>query len=189
MRKVIVFNLVTLDGFFEGPNHDITWHVVDEEFNEFSITQLNQVDTILFGRVTYEMMASYWPTPEAIHDDPAVAELMNKTSKVVFSNTLNKVEWQNTRLIKGDAMQEIAKLKRLPGKDLIIFGSGNLTSSLTNSGLIDEYNLIVIPVILGKGTPLFKGIDHQVKFAHFKTKTFLNGNVLLCYRPIREGVN
>ena len=187
MRKLIVFNAITLDGYFEGLNHDISWHAVDEEFNDFSIAQLHAVDTILFGRVTYEMMASYWPTPEALRDDQEVAVLMNSTPKIVFSKTLDKAEWENTRLVTGDAAEEITRLKREPGKDLIIFGSGKLTSGLTNQGLIDEYGIIVMPVILGKGTLLFKDVDHQVKLELIKSKTFRNGNVMVVYRPLREG--
>jgi dihydrofolate reductase len=184
MRKLTVFNLITLDGYFEGLNHDISWHMVDEEFNELSITQLNAVDTILFGRVTYEMMASYWPSPEAVRDDPVVAGLMTNTPKIVFSRTLKNAEWQNTRLVNGDAAPEIIKLKQQPGKDLIIFGSGKLTASLTNSGLIDEYGIIVCPVILGEGTPLFKGVVQRSKMDLVGTKTFGNGNVMLTYHPI-----
>ena len=187
MRKLIVFNAITLDGYFEGLNHDISWHVVDEEFNDFSIAQLHEVDTILFGRVTYEMMASYWPTQEALRDDQEVAGIMNSRSKIVFSKTLDKAEWENTRLVREDAAEEIMRLKREPGKDLIIFGSGKLTSSLTNLGLIDEYRIIVMPVILGKGTLLFKDVDHQVKLELVKSRTFQNGNVMVVYRPRTEG--
>ena len=103
MKKLIVFNLLTLDGFFEGPNREIDWHNVDEEFNEFAIQQLQTADAILFGRVTYQMMASFWPTSEARRDDPVVAGLMNNIPKYVFSNTLNSVDWQNTTLINGEA--------------------------------------------------------------------------------------
>jgi dihydrofolate reductase len=186
MRKMSVFNMITLDGFFEGLNHDISWHNVDDEFNDLSIPQLQAVDTIVFGRVTYEMMASYWPTEGALQDDPVVARLMTTTPKLVFSNTLKKVEWQNTRLVNGDAAAEIIKLKQLPGKNMIIFGSGKLTASLTNAGLIDEFRIIVAPVILGNGTSLFKGVDHLSKLELVSSRTFGNGNVLLTYRPGRE---
>src|SRR5512141_851647 len=108
MRKVLFFMMVTLDGFFEGRDHDINWHNVDEEFNDFAIAQLNEVDTLLFGRRTYEMMASYWPTEGAKKDDPIVAEKMNSLPKIVFSNTLSAVEWENTRLVKESFAQEIS---------------------------------------------------------------------------------
>jgi dihydrofolate reductase len=100
MRKVIVFNMVSLDGYFEGTNRDINWHVVDDEFNEFALDQLNTLDVLLFGRVTYGLMASYWPTSEALTNDPIIAGKMNTTPKIVFSKTLEKAEWNNTRLIK-----------------------------------------------------------------------------------------
>lgn len=117
MRTLSVFNLITLDGYFEGPHQDISWHNVDEEFNEFTIAQLDTFGTILFGRITYQGMASYWPTPQAISDDPLVARKMNEISKVVFSKTLDKAEWQNTRLVNGDLVTEIRNLKQQPGKD------------------------------------------------------------------------
>jgi dihydrofolate reductase len=184
MRKLIMFNLITLDGFFEGLNREIDWHSVDEEFNDYSIQQLNQVDTILFGRVTYQMMASYWPTKEAIRDDPIVAGLMNNSPKIVFSNIMQSADWQNTSLIRGDAVEAILKLKQLPGKDLVIFGSGKLTSSLASIGLIDEYRLIVNPIILGGGNPLFRELKGRLHLKLINSKVFKNGNVLLCYQPV-----
>jgi len=185
MRKVILFNLVTLDGFFEGPNGEIDWHNVDEEFNEFAVHQVNTADGLIFGRVTYELMASYWPTPAAQADDPIVAEKMNTMPKIVFSRTLNTVEWNNTRLVKGDAAEEISKIKQQPGRDLLIFGSADLASTLTNLGLIDEYRIMVNPVVLGKGNPLFKDIEEKLNLSLLKTKTFGNGNVLLYYQPAK----
>ena len=127
MRKLFTFNMVTLDGFFEGPNGEIDWHNADnQEFNDFAIEQMSSIDTILFGRRTYQMMASYWPTEIAVQSDPIVADLMNRFSKVVFSRTLETVDWNNTRLIHENAGQEIRTMKRQPGKDLAIFGSAEL---------------------------------------------------------------
>lgn len=186
MRKLIVFNLITIDGFFEGPNREIDWHHVDEEFNDFSIEQLHATDDILFGRVTYQMMAGYWPTPETMRDDPIVAGLMNSIPKIVFSNSLQKAEWQNTTLIKGNAADAITKLKQLPGKEMYIFGSGNLVSSLAPQGLIDEYRLLVNPIVLGSGNPLFTHQKARMQLKLLKTKTFGNGNVLLCYQPVER---
>ena len=184
MRKLLFFMLVSLDGYFEAPNGDISWHNVDEEFNEFAIAQLDSVDTLLFGRVTYQGMASYWPTAIATENDPAVAGKMNAIPKIVFSRTLYNAEWNNTRLVKDNIAEEISKLKQQPGKDLIIFGSSNLAASFAEMGLIDEYRIMVSPVILGEGTPLFKGIHQQLKLKLFKTRTFGNGNVLHYYRPV-----
>ena len=175
--------MVTLDGFFEGPNQDISWHSVDDEFNEFAIEQLGTVGVLLFGRVTYQMMASYWPTPAAIADDPIVADLMNRLPKVVFSTTLEKAEWNNARVIKDHIAEEIRKLKQQPGKDLALFGSANLMSTLMQLDLLDEHRIMVSPVVLGNGNPLFKRAENKLNLKLVKTRTFGNGNVLLCYRP------
>lgn len=184
MRKVLIFMMVTLDGFFEGPNGEIDWHNVDDEFNDFAIGQIHSVDTLVFGRRTYEMMASYWPTSAARTNDPIVAGLMNQTPKIVFSNTLSKVEWENTRLVKGDIARELARIKDQPGKDLIIFGSSNLAVTLARQGLIDEFRIMVNPVLLGGGHSLFEGL--KLDLALMKTRSFTNGNVLLYYQPANK---
>ncbi len=189
MRKVFMFNLVTLDGFFEGPNRDISWHNVtsgsgmDEEFNGYAVDMLNSVDTLLFGRVTYELMASYWPTPDAMKNDPIVAERMNSLPKIVFSRTLDKVEWNHTRLVKDNIEEEIKNMKKQPGKDMALLGSGSIMSRFAQRGLIDEYRIMVNPVVLGAGTPLFKGIKDRLHLKLLKTRTFRSGNVLLYYQP------
>ena len=186
MRKLFSFNMVTLDGFFEGPNREIDWHNVDTEdgeFNEFAVEQLNAMDTLLFGRVTYQLMASYWPTPTALEGDPIVAELMNRLPKVVVSRTLDKVEWNNTRLVKDHVAEEILKLKQQPGKDIALFGSANLMSTLMQLDLIDEHRIMVNPVLLGDGNPLFKKAKDRQSLKLIRTRTIRSGNVLLCYRP------
>ena len=183
MRKIIFFMLTSLDGYFEGTGRDISWHNVDEEFNEFAIEQLNTVDTLLFGRVTYEMMASYWPTPAAKTNDPVVAEKMNTTPKLVFSKTLEKGEWQNTRLIKDNFVEEMQKLKKQSGKDMIILGSSDLAVTFIEHGLIDEFRVMVNPLVLGDGKSLFKGIKGKLDLKLIKTRAFKNGNVLLYYEP------
>ena len=182
----MVFMMTTTDGFFAGSEGDIDWHVVDEEFNEFAIEQLNSVDALLFGRVTFQGMVSYWTTPTAIENDPIVAGKMNALPKFVFSRTLEKAEWQNTKLVKENIAEEIAKLKQQPGKDLIIFGSSNLSASLLNLGLIDELRIMVNPVVLGNGKPVFEGIHDKLPLKLFKTQTFRSGNVLLYYQPNRQ---
>jgi len=186
MRKVFLFNMTTLDGFFEGSNQDISWHNVDAEFNEFAIDQLKQVDTLLFGRVTYQGMASYWPTELAIGDDPVVAGLMNSLPKIVFSRTLQEAEWSNTRLVNSNVAEEVSKLKQQPGKEIAIFGSSDLAVTLAENGLIDEYRIIINPVFLGKGTPLLKGITDKLNLQLLKSRTFKSGNVLLYYAPEKE---
>jgi dihydrofolate reductase len=183
MRKVLLFDMVTLDGFFEGPNHEIDWHTVDDEFNEFAQAQLDSVDVLLFGRVTYEMMAAYWPTPAGAASDPITADKMNRTAKIVFSKTLSSAAWQNTRLVRGNILEEITKLKKEPGKDLIVFGSSNLSVSLIQHGLIDEFRIMINPVLLGSGKSLFYGILERQPLKLLKTRVFHSGNVLLYYQP------
>jgi len=187
MRKVVLFNMVTLDGFFAGPEGEIDWHNVDQEFNEFAIEQLNTAGGLIFGRLTYQLMASYWPTPAAKTDDPIVAEKMNQLPKYVFSKTLNAVDWENTRLIHGDAATELPKLNDQVGGDLFIFGSANLASSLIRQGLIDEFRVMVNPLVLGSGRPLFENLDQRVRLNLLKTKTFSSGNVLLYYASSNSG--
>ena len=186
MRKVIFFMLTSLDGFFEGPDKNINWHNINEEFNQFAIAQLNTVDTLLFGRVTYEGMASYWPTPTAVENDPVVAGKMNSYPKIVFSMTLSSVQWENTRLIKENFVEEVLKLKKQPGKDLIIFGSSDLAVTFIEHGLIDEYRIMVNPVVLGGGKSLFKGLRNKLQLKLLKTKTFNSGNILLYYESAKK---
>jgi len=175
--------MVTLDGFFAGPNGEIDWHLVGEEFNEFAIEQLNSLDTLLFGRVTYQLMADYWPTPLAVKDDPIVAGKMNSLAKIVFSRTLTKVDWNNTRLFKNIDAEEIMKMKQQPGKDMAIFGSGSLVSNFSQTGLIDEYRIFINPVVLGSGKPLFQNMQEKLNLKLLRTRTFKTGLVLLCYTP------
>lgn len=186
MRKVIVSNLVTLDGFFEGPNKELDWFVVEEEFFDFARNQLLEVDTILFGRVTYEMMAAYWPN--TTDNDPVITDKMNNLQKIVFSKTLSAVDpivigWNNSVLIKEDIAEEIKWLKQQPGKDMVIFGSGEIVSSLMQQGLIDEYRIILNPVILGNGNFLFKGLQDKLDLKLIKAKMLGSGVVILYYEP------
>ncbi len=187
MGKVFLFMMVTLDGFFEGPDHDISWHNVDEEFNEFAIQQLDEMDTLLFGRVTYEGMASFWPTQFAIETDPAVAGKMNSVPKIVFSRTLDRADWNNSRLVKEHVAEEVSKLKQEARGDLAIFGSSDLAVSLLQMGLVDELRIMVNPVVLGSGKRLFDGIGDKLKLKLLKTREFRSGNVLLYYQPVYEG--
>ena len=183
MRKVILFNLTSLDGYFEGPDRDINWHNVDEEFNEFAIQQTGEFGALLFGRVTYELMASYWPTEAAKRDDPLIAELMNSLPKIVFSRTLQKVEWENTKLVKRNFIEIVSELKNEDGKDVAILGSSDLAVTLMEHGLIDEFRVMINPVVLGNGKPLFQGIKSKLDLRLIKTRTFKSGNILLYYEP------
>lgn len=186
MSKVIFFMLTSLDGYFEGPGRDINWHKVDDEFNQFAIQQTGEFGALVFGRVTYELMTTYWPTEAAKRDDPIIAGLMNTLPKIVFSRTLKKVEWENTKLVKDNLVEEITNLKRQPGKDISIFGSSDLAVACIEQGLIDEFRIMVNPIILGDGKPLFKGIKDKLNLKLIKTKTFKSGNVLLCYEPAEK---
>lgn len=181
MRKLFLFMMVSLDGYFEGENHDLSWHNVDSEFVEFAIEQTSSVDAILFGRRTYEMMASFWPSEQTMQTDPGTAKLMNETPKIVFSRTLTQVDWQNSRLATKSVQAEVAELKQQPGKDIAVYGSNNLCLSLMDAGLLDELRIMVNPVAIGRGTPLFAGLDSKLTCRLEKTRTFKNGNVLLTY--------
>ena len=182
MRKLILFNMVTADGYFEGMHEDISWHKVDEEVNEFITAQLRTTDTLLFGRKTYMVMENFWPREEAFKEDPAVAEMMGDYLKIIFSTTMQKTGWKNTRLVNRNAVEEVEKLKKETGKDLFIFGSAELSNLLIQHRLIDEFRLMINPVILGNGRPLFK--HRYVNLQLLKARVFGNGNVLLCYIPI-----
>jgi dihydrofolate reductase len=187
MRKVIVSEMVTLDGFFARLDGNIDWHVVDDEFNTFARQQLDEMDTLLFGRVTYEGMASYWPTEAAMADDAEIANAMNRLPKIVFSRTLTTVDWSNSRLARDDLAEEITRLKEQPGKDMALFGSGEIVSGLTRHGLIDEYRLFVCPVVLGSGKSLFAGLNDALTLELLKAQPFTSGVVLLYYRPASDG--
>jgi dihydrofolate reductase len=184
MRKIFNFMMMTADGYYEGPDQEFDWPNVDDEFNEFAVEQLGEVDTLLFGRRTYETMAAYWPTPEAEQTDPMVAGRMNSIAKLVVSRTLDKVEWANSRLITGDVARELTRFKQLHGRDIVIFGSSDLTVNLLKMGLIDELRIIVNPVILGAGKSVFRTADERIGLEHLKTRTFKSGNVLIYYRPV-----
>jgi dihydrofolate reductase len=189
MRRLMVFNQVTLDGYFAGPNGDLSWaHSApdDAEWNAFVEENATAGGVLVFGRITYEMMASYWPTPDAIKSDPVVAKGMNSLPKVVFSRTLAKVSWNNTKLVRGELAAEVRKMKQEPGKDMVILGSGTIVSQLAQEGLIDEYQIIVNPVVLGKGRTMFDGIKNKLALKLTETRTFGNGNVLLSSEPTRE---
>jgi len=186
MRKLALFNFVTLNGYYKGTKGDISWHRHGAEENEYAAEGLKSGSTLLFGRVTYEMMASYWPTPIAIKDDPIVAEGMNRADKIVFSRTLKKAEWSNTRLVKDNIVEEIKKMKRMPGKDMTLLGSGSILTQFAEQGLIDEYQIMVDPVVLGDGTPIMKGIKHKLDLKLTGTRTFKSGVVLLCYQPVAK---
>jgi len=182
MRKVIAVEFVTLDGFISGPNGELDWFVHDDP--EIPGGQLDSVDTFLFGRRTYELMVSHWPT--ATDDNPVIIAKMNNTPKIVFSKTLNKVEWgrwNNAKLVKENVVETVNQMKKQPGKDMVILGSGTLVSSFLKLGLIDEYQILLHPIVLGRGKPLFRDLSERQKLELIGTKTFKSGVVGLYYRP------
>jgi dihydrofolate reductase len=186
MRNVVLSMQVSLDGFIARPKGELDWHLVDGEVNEYAKDLLNSFDTLVFGRVTYELMASYWPT--AITNDPAeaqIAERLNTLPKVVFSRTLKKVEWRNSRLAQGGIVEEILKMKEQPGKDIGIGGT-SIVTVLAPLGLIDEYRILLVPVVLGSGKPLFNDIKDRIELKLRTTKTFGSGLVLLDYQPCKR---
>jgi len=185
MRKVIAFEAVSLDGYFADVNSDMSWaHKQDPEWTAFAGSNASGGGALLFGRVTYELMAGFWPTPAALEMDPVVAEAMNNLPKVVFSRTLDKAPWKNTTLVKGDIVAAVRKLKNEPGPGMAILGSGSIVSQLAQAGLIDEFQIVVNPIVLGRGKTLFDGVNEKLPLKLIKTRAFRNGNVVLYYEPM-----
>ncbi len=184
MQRLSAFSMVTLDGFFAGADGDLSWaHRSDPEWNTFVAGNASGGGTLLFGRKTYELMIQYWPTPMAMRNEPVVAERMNALPKVVFSKTLGEATWSNTRVVKSDLAAEVRRMKKENGRGMAILGSGSIVSQLAREGLIDEYQIVVYPVVLGQGKLLFDGVSKRLPLKLTKTRAFANGNVLLCYEP------
>ncbi len=181
MRKVIVSMNVTLDGFLSDPHGGLDWHFSfwNEEMSACATEQLSNMDTIMIGRVTYETMAGYWPTAPR----GCLTDLMNNHSKVVVSRTLPVAGWTNTRVVKS-AGAEISSLQSCKGKDIIVYGSSTLVSTLMQLGLIDEYRIWVHPVVIGSGVSLFGDQAKQMNLRLLRSKTFGTGVILLYYQPL-----
>jgi dihydrofolate reductase len=178
VRRVIVSNVATLDGFFETLDKKLDWVVTDAEFFDYAKAMLRAADTLLFGRATYEHMASYWPTAPV----DEIADQMNSLPKLVFSRKLHKVEWNNSRLAEGNPPEEVSKLKKQAGKDIVVLGSATVASSLLQAGMVDEYRVILQPVLIGKGNSLFKDITERVQLKLISARSFGSGVVLLSYQ-------
>jgi dihydrofolate reductase len=183
MRKILLFMNVSLDGFFEGPGHDISW--ARSDFEAFSAEQSLDVDMLLFGHRTYEMM-KFWSTPQAEEMMPAIAKFMNEKHKVVASHTSFEPGWRNVTVIHDNVAGEIRKLKQQPGKVIMMFGSNELCVSLMEEGLVDEFQILVNPVALGKGTSLFTGLAKKAELTLTETRTFKSGVVMLTYAPAKN---
>ncbi|NIJ54220.1 dihydrofolate reductase family protein [Dyadobacter arcticus] len=185
MGTLSAFNFLTLNGFYKGADGDISWHRHGGEESSFASDKMESRTSILiFGRTTYDQMASWWPSPMALESMPEVAKGMNESSKIVFSTTLESVDWENTRLIKGDLIEEIKKLKADPNVQMTILGSGSIVAQLADAGLIDHFGIMIDPVAIGEGTPLFTGIKSKLDLNLVDTKTFDSGVVLLNYVPM-----
>jgi dihydrofolate reductase len=192
MRKLLVTMWVTLDGFIAGPNGEMDWvtRLYDAEMGQYEDAVVSAADTLLLGRVTYESFAGSWPN---VPDNPIVSEgereyarKLNAMRKVVFSKSLDSVDWNNSTLANEIVPEEIEKLKQEPGRDMIIYGSASVVQELTNLGLIDEYQILVHPVVLGSGKPLFSGIHDTVNLNLMEAKQLPSGVTLLRYELVKH---
>jgi dihydrofolate reductase len=184
MPRLNMFNSVSLDGYFTDANNDMSWAHAgsdDPEVREFTAGNAKGTGALVFGRITYEMMASFWPTPQAAQMMPEVAAGMNRSKKYVFSRSLQKADWANTTVLHGDPVAEVARLKREDGPQLTLLGSGSIVKQLTAAGLVDDYQLMLCPVILGGGRTLFAGTTGRPMLKLANSRTFKNGRVFLHY--------
>jgi len=190
MRKLIVSMNLSLDGFMSGPRDELDWHVESwsEEMAEKLLELLNETDTLIFGRVTYEAMSNYWTfrplEQEFPSQDQAIADQMNRHEKIVFTRKLTQISCKNTRMFNGDVTEEITRLRNSYGKNILIFGSGKLVSSCISLGLVDEYRLWIHPVLLGKGNPLFNNLKESIKLKLTDACMLNPGIALMQYRPL-----
>lgn len=184
MRTLTVFDNLSLDGYFTDAHGDMSWaHTQDAEWLDFTNSNAQGDSALAFGRVTYEQMAGFWPTPAALKMMPEVARKMNEAEKVVFSRQLKEPSWQNTRALNGDLAAEVRKLKKSKGPDVVLMGSGSIVSQLTAAGLVDEYQLAVHPLVLGQGRTLFETVKTPVRLELKQSRAFKNGNLVLWYQP------
>jgi dihydrofolate reductase len=188
IQRLIAFNSISLDGYFVDRNDDMSWAKPgndDAEFKAFMEGNASSDSYLLFGRKTYEMMESFWTSSFAAENFPVVTGRMNKASKIVFSRTLSQATWNNTRLVKTDLVGEIKRMKAEPGEGIAILGSGSIIAQLAQEGLIDEYQVVVVPIVLGNGRTMFEGVTDKRNLKLIKNRVFNNGNVLLCYEPVK----
>jgi dihydrofolate reductase len=185
MPKLVVYNSVSLDGYFTDTHGDMSWaHKRDPEWQAFvSENASGGGGQLLFGRVTYDLMASFWPTPLAAQSNPIVVERMNNMPKFVFSTTLDKASWNNTTLLKGDLPAQVRRLKRQPGPNIVVMGSGSIVAQLAAAGLVDEYQIVLNPLVVGDGRTLFEGVKKKLPMKLARSRAFGNGNVVLFYEP------
>jgi dihydrofolate reductase len=181
MKKVIFQMSVSVDGYVEGPNQEIDWHNVDDEFNAYAAETLKKSETLIMGRKTYELMVSYWPS--ATDNDPDVTREMNDTPKLVFSRTLKSLAWKTARLASGSIAEEVGRLKNAPGDGLIWVGGSELASAFLELGLLDEIRIIRTPMLLGAGHSVFGDIKRRHRLKFVSSRPFASGNLLVTYEP------
>lgn len=181
MKKVIFQMSISLDGYVEGPNREIDWHIVDDEFNSYAVETLTAAEVLIMGRKTYELMAAFWPAEKGDHS--GVTAKMNSTPKLVFSRTLKHVDWQNSRLATGSIADEVARLKQAPGDGLLWVGGSDLAASFLEQGLVDEIRVIVTPILLGAGKSVLGAITRRHRLKLLGTRSFSSGSHVLTYEP------
>lgn len=187
MARMAAFLMVSLDGYYDADKvWELDWHNVDQEFNEFAIKQLDASDCLVFGRATYQGMAAYWPSPDAIASDPQVAPRMNGAEKIVVSHSLAEPApaWSNTRLVNDNVTDQLSKIKQEKHRDILVLGSGELTRSLASNGLLDELRIMINPLLLGSGKALFQG-GPRTALKLRDSHRFQSGNILLTYDLVR----
>ncbi len=184
VRKIFLFQNISVDGCFEAPGHDISgFNTRDDHFDSFSPTAGSRVDAILFGHRTYDLMKSFWSTRQAAQMLPDIARFMNESQKYVASRSPFDPGWQKVTVLSGDISQAVRSLKEQPGKDIILFGSNTLCVSLLEAGLLDEVQLLVNPFVMGSGSPLFQGLHSSLALRLVDTHAYPSGKVLLTYQP------
>jgi dihydrofolate reductase len=183
MATLSIFNFLSANGFFKGPNDDISWHFHGEEEGKFSDENSQGGNILLFGRKTFQMMESFWPTDQAKTMYPVTANGMNSAEKIVFSKTLSEVKWNNSRIIKDNLVEEVKKLKE--GKtNITILGSGSVITQLADHNLIDEYSLMIDPILIGNGTSFVQNLQNNLKLKFKDSHSFKSGTVVLNYLKI-----
>lgn len=183
MRKLVIHMMTTADGYFEGPGHEIDWHDMGADLSDYETELFSEIGILVFGRVTYQLMAGYWGSPEVVNSNTMVSRKMNELPKIVFSATLREVTWTNSALAKGSLREEIIRLKEQQGGDIAVFGSSNLCESLLREGLVDELRLLISPILLGSGHSLFQNLGARIPLKLVRSRLFGSTNMLLCYEP------
>jgi dihydrofolate reductase len=192
MRRLLVFENLSVDGYFTDANNDMSVlknPVDDPEFDAFVAKNASGDGVMLFGRVTYEMMANFWPSPMAAQMLPEVAKGMNARPKIVFSRTLREATWNNTTIVSDDAVAYVRALKEQPGPDLVVLGSGTIVAQLAQARLIDAYQFVIVPVVAGSGVRLFEGVQEPLRLQLGTTRSFRNGNLFTSYEGAHDAAD